>query len=263
MSAKELYKKDKSVIIETIGRKTIVLGTVYFIIGIIFCIAFFISLFTLENSDLSNVLGLGINSQVLVFMGYVGSVLVLNGTTPYGGMKNVGASREQFKGCPTNLDTFMTVPIRRSSILRYQLEVLLGIQLVISAIVIAMAVYVVYSGGLFSTVMTISIIELMLISASLFLSVYAVLFRSERFSKAMNVFMCSIIIIISITMIAALLACIVLENNRSFEAFISAVPFGITGVVITSAIAAAVPVAMYVFYKKFALKRASEVGWYE
>ena len=263
MSAKELYKKDKSVIIETVGRKMLVLGTVYFIIGIVFCIAFLISLFTLKNSDVSNVLGLGINSQVLVFMGYVGSVIVLNGTTPYGGLTNVGASREQFKGCPTNLDTFMTVPIRRSSILRYQLEVLLGIQLMISAIVIAMAIYIVYSGGLFSTVMTISIIELMLISASLFLSVYAVLFRSERFSKAMNVFMCAVIIIISITMIAALLACIVLENNRSFEAFISAVPFGITGVVITSVIAIAVPVTMYVFYKKFALKRASEVGWYE
>lgn len=263
MSAKELYKKDKSVIIETVGRKMLVLGTVYFIIGVIFSVAFFFALFASENEGTENIVGIGTNSQVLVFMGYVSSVIVLNGTTPYGGMTNVGASREQFKGCPTNLDTFMTVPIRRSSILRYQLEVLLGIQLMVSAIVIAMAIYIVYSGGLFSTVMIITIIELMLISASLFLSVYAVLFRSERFSKAMNVFMCSIIIIISITMIAALLAGIVLENNRSFEAFISAAPFGITGVVITSVIAIAVPAAMYVFYKKFALKRASEVGWYE
>lgn len=263
MTAKELYKKDKAVIFETNGKKNLVLGAVYFIIGVIFFVALFFSLFSSENEVTENIVGIVTNSQVLVFMVYVGSVIVLNGTTPYGGMKNIGASREQFKGCPTNLDTFMTVPIRRSSILRYQLEVLLGIQLVISAIVIAMAVYVVYSGGLFSTVMTMSIIELMLISASLFLSVYAVLFRSERFSKAMNVFMCSIIIIISITMISMFLAAIVLENNRSFEAFISAVHFGITGVVITSAIAAAVPVAMYVFYKKFALKRASEVGWYE
>lgn len=263
MSAKELYKKDKSVIIETIGRKTLILGAVYFIIGIIFCIAFFFALFASENEGTENVLGIGTNIQVLVFMGYVGSVLVLNGTTPYGGLKNVGASREQFKGCPTNLDTFMTVPIRRSSILRYQFEVLLGIQLMISTIVIAMAVYVVYSGGLFSTVMIITIIELMFISASLFLSVYAVLFRSERFNKAINVYMCAIMIIISITMISMFLAAIVLENNRSFEAFISAVPFGITGAVITSVIAIAVPAAMYVFYKKFALKRASEVGWYE
>ncbi|MCI5904148.1 MAG: hypothetical protein MRZ61_03290 [Oscillospiraceae bacterium] len=263
MSAKELYKKDKAVIIETIGRKMIILGAVYIIIGIILCIAFFFALFASENEGTENIVGIGVNSQVLVFMEYMGSVFVLSGTTPYGGMKNVGASREQFKGCPTNLDTFMTVPIRRSSILRYQLEVLMGIQLVISAIVIAMAVYVVYSGGLFSTVMTMSIIELMLISASLFLSVYAVLFRSERFNNAINVFICTIIIIISITMISMFLAAIVLENNRSFEAFISAVPFGITGMVITSAIATAVPVAMYVFYKKYALKRASEVGWYE
>ena len=33
MSAKELYKKDKAVIIETIGRKMIILGAVYIIIG--------------------------------------------------------------------------------------------------------------------------------------------------------------------------------------------------------------------------------------
>lgn len=263
MTAKELYKKDKAVIMETVGRKMLVLGTVYFIIGVIFTIAFFFALFASKNEGTENIVGIGANSQVLVFMGYVGSVLVLNGTTPYGGLKNVGASREQFKGCPTNLDTFMTVPIRRSSILRYQFEVLLGIQLMISAIVIAMAVYVVYSGGLFSTVMIITIIELMIISASLFLSVYAVLFRSERFNNAMNVFMCAIIIIISITMISMFLAAIVLGNNRSFEAFISAVPFGITGVVVTSVIAIAVPATMYVFYKKFALKRASEVGWYE
>lgn len=263
MSAKELYKKDKAVIIETIGRKMLILGAVYFIIGIIFCIAFFFVLFASENEGTENIVGIGTNSQVLVFMGYVGSVLVLNGTTPYGGLKNVGASREQFKGCPTNLDTFMTVPIRRSSILRYQFEVLIGVQLMISAIVTAMAVYVVYSGGLFSTVMIISIIELMLVSALMFVSVYAVLFRSERLNKAMNVFICAIIIIISITMIAMFLAAIILENNRSFEAFISAAPFGITGVVITSVTAIAVPVAMYVFYKKFVLKRASEVGWYE
>lgn len=263
MSANSIYKKDKAIIKEVIGKKIIALGVAYLIIEIFFCVEFLIALFLLQGEEIESSFGIRAMSQVLVIMGHSGCFLTLNGTTPYGGLKNIGAAREQCKGSPTNLDTFMTIPVRRSSILRYQLERIMVLQLPVSAVIIAISAYIVYSKGLYSTVIIIFISELILMSVILFLSVYAVLFRSKAFNKLINICAMAIPFIALTFMAVFIIAPIIFYGDNRFDAFMNALPFGMPGAVTASVIAAAIPAAMYVFYKKFALKKAAEVGWYE
>lgn len=263
MSANSIYKKDKAIIKEVIGKKIIALGVAYLIIEIFFSVEFLIAMFLLQGEEVDSIFGIRVMSQIMVIMGYAGSIITLSGTTPYGGVKNIGAAREQCKGSPTNLDTFMTIPVRRSSVLRYQFEVVMVMQLLESAFIIAISAFLVYSKGLYSTVMIIFISELILMSVILFLSVYAVLFRSKAFNKVINCFSIAIPIIALAFMALSTIAPIIFLGDSRFDAFMNALPFGILGAVIASVIAAAIPVSMYVFYKKFALKKAAEVGWYE
>ncbi|MGN1101517.1 MAG: hypothetical protein ACI4RG_04935 [Huintestinicola sp.] len=263
MSANSIYKKDKAIIKEVIGKKNIALGVAYLIIEIFFSAEFIVALFLQQGEEIESLFGVRVMSQVLVVMGYTGCFITLNGTTPYGGLTNIGAAREQCKGSPTNLDTFMTIPVRRSSILRYQFEIVMVLQLLVSAVIIASSAYLVYSNGLFSTLMIILISELILMSVILFLSVYAVLFRSKAFNKVINIFTIAIPIIALAFMAVSYFAPIIFYGDSRLDAFMNALPFGIPGAVIASGIAAAIPAAMYVFYKKFALKKAAEVGWYE
>lgn len=263
MSANSIYKKDKAIIKEVIGKKIISLGVAYLIIEVFFSVVFLIALFLLQGEEIESSFGIRAMSQILVVMGYMGCFFTLNGTTPYGGLTNVGAAREQCKGSPTNLDTFMTIPVRRSSVLRYQLEVVMVLQLLVSAVIIAISAYLVYSKGLYSTLMIVFISELILMSVILFLSVYAVIFRSKAFNKVINCFTIAIPFIALAFMAVFIIAPIFFYGDSCFDAFMNALPFGMPGAVTASVIAAAIPAAMYVFYKKFALKKAAEVGWYE
>ncbi|MBQ8781600.1 MAG: hypothetical protein IJZ72_08015 [Oscillospiraceae bacterium] len=258
MSANDIYKKDKAIIKELLKTPGYKFGMGYSIAALVMTLIMLII-------DMTDNIEFEMTSMAMTLMGYmimIGMIMVLNGTTVFAGEKAAAQSqaRATVKGAYNQMPTFMCIPIRHESLFRFQFERLILFMLVPSVYSVIVSVCSFVSEKVITVDIFLSVLTVFLVSFSVFIINYGIVFKSKKVKKALVVFYGAAVILMSVIMLITTFGRLFMEELGGSVLFIG-VPFQ-GGNIAMLVMAAAFPLAAYIIYKNVILKKTGG-GWYE